>query len=434
MGVFENLQTGHARGTFDELRFKNSQGVYQDITAIASGGVGAVSSASAPLSIDAGGDISLDTSGLATAGDMETKIDTMTAQLPVAVTGSGTQRVFSSLWKPSSVGVSNGLFALSSDSLGTLSLALTGQESRTQLRMQDPANTIRVLSCNTAGELVWDGTPIPSLNGLGVVSPLVLADTTLDVWMDVAGATGYNSYWIVQSSGAYAEVTYTSGVPYVRTGDISIPPAGTLTFSVQAMLTSGNATSVSAYMNLGTTVVTQATVTGNIGSWQTLSIAYTNTTSAPINVQILLGGGYTAFTPAVPTMSGKVAFRNVYITAPGSRLEYQGDFRVQGTVTATSFVTQSDAAIKTGVADLSEAAAIAALEAAAPKTYQRTDTPGDRVGFLAQDLAAAIPAEWGNVVHQVGGLLAVDYSRLTAILWSVCRNQEARIRALEGTP
>ena len=403
----------------------------QDVTTLAGGG-GAVSSASAPLSIDAGGDISLDTSNLATAGDLANKIDTMTAQLPVAVTGSGTQRVFSSLWKPSSVGVSNGLFALSSDSLGTLSLALTGQESRTQLRMQDPANTIRVLSSNTTGELVWDGTPIPSLDGLGVVSPLTLADTTLSGWMDVAGSTGYGSYWVVHSSGAYAEVTYTTGVPYVRTGDISVPPAGTLTFSVQAMLTSGNATSVSAYMNVGYTVVAQGTVTGNLGSWQTLAIAYTNTTSAPVNVQILLGGGYSAFTPAVPTMSGKVAFRNVNITAPGSRLEYQGDFRVVGDVHANAFVTSSDVAIKENVEDVDAGAAMAMLDAVTARTYQRTDIPGDRIGFIAQEVQANAPTEWANLVSTQNGLLALDYSRFVPILWSICRNQEDRIKALEA--
>ena len=81
------------------------------------------------------------------------KQDTVTATLPLSKSGSGT---ISSLWKPSTVSVGSGMFALSSDSLGTLSISLTGTESRTALRLADSNGTVRELTSNTFGGLFWN--------------------------------------------------------------------------------------------------------------------------------------------------------------------------------------------------------------------------------------------------------------------------------------
>jgi len=81
------------------------------------------------------------------------KQDTVTATLPLSKSGSGT---ISSLWKPSTVSVGSGMFALSSDSLGTLNISLTGTESRTALRLADSNGTVRELTSNTFGGLFWN--------------------------------------------------------------------------------------------------------------------------------------------------------------------------------------------------------------------------------------------------------------------------------------
>ena len=176
---------------------------------------------------------------LATTTDIANKIDTLTAIAPISVSGTGTSRYFSTLFKPSTVTVGDGLFALQSDSLGTLALALTGQESRTQIRLQDPSTSIIRMLSTSGGDLVWDGTAIPSLNGLEVVSPLSLAtNDTTNAWLGVAGSTGFQNYWILHASQAYAEVTFGS-LDYVHTSAITVPAGETLTFSVQATLTSG---------------------------------------------------------------------------------------------------------------------------------------------------------------------------------------------------
>ena len=272
-----------------------------------------------------------------------------------------------------------------------------------------------------------------SLHGLEVVSPLSLAtNDTTNAWLGVAGATGFQNYWILHSSGTYAEVTYGS-LDYVRTSAITVPAGETLTFTVQAMLTAGQATNTSVFFAIGTTVVGQTTITGSVGAWQTLSLAYTAPAGSSAALTILVGGGIAAYTPAVPAQTaGIVRFRNANITLSGSRLEYDSDFRVVGDVIATSFVTSSDVAIKENIEDVDTADAMAMLDAVSARTYQRTDIPGDRLGFIANEVQALTPPEWGNLVSIQNGLLALDYSRFTPILWQICRNQEERLRALES--
>ena len=115
-------------------------------------------------------------------------------------------------------------------------------------------------------------------------------------------------------------------------------------------------------------------------------------------------------------------------------MEYQGDFSVGGKVIATSFVTASDERIKENIEDVDTDTCLAMLEAVPAKTYIRTDMPGNRIGFIAQHIEAEIAPEWQNIIRTNNELLARDYSRLAPILWTICKNQEARIKALENIP
>ena len=107
---------GLSQGEFHELKVLKD-GIMTDVVTLVASNAGAVQSASAPLSIDAGGDISLDESGLATTADLATKIDTLTAIAPLSVSGLGTSRFFSTLFKPSSCTFGTGLFGVSNDNL-----------------------------------------------------------------------------------------------------------------------------------------------------------------------------------------------------------------------------------------------------------------------------------------------------------------------------
>jgi hypothetical protein len=118
----------------------------------------------------------------------------------------------------------------------------------------------------------------------------------------------------------------------------------------------------------------------------------------------------------------------------GSRLEYSGgDFKVLADVIANSFISSSDRALKENIENVDTSASMSMLEAVSARTYQRTDleNSNSRIGFIAQEVQALAPPEWGNLVQSQNGLLALDYSRFVSILWTICKNQEARIKALE---
>ena len=69
------------------------------------------------------------------------------------------------------------------------------------------------------------------------------------------------------------------------------------------------------------------------------------------------------------------------------------------------------------------------------KTYKRSDVDGgSRVGFIAQDFQGALSdTPFQNIVHRVCNeepTSGLDYSRLSCILWGVCKRQKAELAAL----
>ena len=76
------------------------------------------------------------------------------------------------------------------------------------------------------------------------------------------------------------------------------------------------------------------------------------------------------------------------------------------------------------------------------KTYTRTDgVEGKRLGFIAQEIRSQLPQDISNLVFETRAptaegeepaemLLALDYSRLVAVLWGVNKRQQQAIEAL----
>ena len=164
---------------------------------------------------------------------------------------------------------------------------------------------------------------------------------------------------------------------------------------------------------------------------------------APSGFTFFLGAAVLAMNTA-----HSISFRaNQYVySTPG--LVVQSDNAV---VCNTTFTNNSDASLKTDVVQASTAQAIGVLRAISSKVYKRIDIPGDstRLGFIAQDFAAALPSEWANRVghteaqvaytDQAGSLhpakqstLTLDYSRLVCVLWEANRGMLARLEALEA--
>ena len=84
------------------------------------------------------------------------------------------------------------------------------------------------------------------------------------------------------------------------------------------------------------------------------------------------------------------------------------------------------------------------LRQVSAKTYQRLDLPedeGERLGFIAQDVDAACPSAWSNLVGTTnynwsgngneGEIRTLDYDRLICPLWQSCKSMLARIEMLE---
>ena len=110
---------------------------------------------------------------------------------------------------------------------------------------------------------------------------------------------------------------------------------------------------------------------------------------------------------------------------------------MNGSIVASAYNYFSDASLKDDVLDVSESECVAMLEAVTPKTYVRNDLndEGRRIGFIAQDNAANAPPAfnvWATTTADGAELLTLDYARLSAILWAMCRNLNARLAALEA--
>jgi len=104
-----------------------------------------------------------------------------------------------------------------------------------------------------------------------------------------------------------------------------------------------------------------------------------------------------------------------------------------------SLTQTSDESIKENIepASLDELQSI--FDRVEVKQYNRTDIPGDRVGFIAQDIKSAISVDskLQNIVKSIysaeAPLLGLDYARLAStVLWGVCKKQQALIADLDA--
>ena len=94
------------------------------------------------------------------------------------------------------------------------------------------------------------------------------------------------------------------------------------------------------------------------------------------------------------------------------------------------FNNLSDAKVKENIRDADLGELLAIFNAATPKRYDRVDVSHKgRLGFLAQDFELA--GVTGKTRRGEQELLTLDYGRLTAVLWGVCKSLQNRIEALE---
>ena len=111
------------------------------------------------------------------------------------------------------------------------------------------------------------------------------------------------------------------------------------------------------------------------------------------------------------------------------------DITSSGTVQCVSLVQTSDERIKENVTSCDLDVIQSVFDKIDVKQYQRTDAPGNRIGFIAQDWVSNLPEEYDNIAHMTYGtgnpLYGLDYARINCILWGVSKNQQKRINELE---
>ena len=145
-------------------------------------------------------------------------------------------------------------------------------------------------------------------------------------------------------------------------------------------------------------------------------------------------------TGVTPQPAGSVQIRNFRfsgapdVSAFTSKVTVTNDLVCSANISCNALVQTSDRAIKEEITDAPLDDLQAIFDNVEAKYYTRTDIPGNRLGFIAQDVKEKLPPQIGNVVYQSyetgNPLYALDYSRLVCCLWGVCKKQQRAIEDL----
>ena len=110
-----------------------------------------------------------------------------------------------------------------------------------------------------------------------------------------------------------------------------------------------------------------------------------------------------------------------------------GSLLVKGVI-----LSSSDERIKEDIRPINQDLCVEIIKSIEPKSYKRTDIISEHreIGFVAQDIKTLLSLDMPNLVKEIpddtfGSIYAVDYGRLTTLLWGTCRNLLTRVEALE---
>jgi hypothetical protein len=378
----------------------------------------------------------------------------------VALAGSGGSSldlyVNGSLVSPAATGLN---FSNHSNSLdpNTGILTLGPVLSQTLLRLGTNA-VYGDLTRGSGGELLWDGGAMASealvtqvQNDLQINLDATVAywqtnfqeklatvseATTDAVILQSLDASDLHIAWYRAANASYVNqtgyqtITQGSTARHIFTSVAAQVPGGTFRFSIELM--AGTMNNVVIQLSDGTTSdVFLQTMTNN---FQTITRDLQITTSLP-TLSIVIGPQRGDFPQQT---SGTFYIRNVRVTQDDTEARISRNLVVTGSCTAQAFVTSSDERIKGDVQSVDPTTCLQIVKSIPPKIYTRTDLgeseedPERRIGVIAQDVAKALPAEWKNVVFYQDKSLAVDYSRLSALLLGAVQSLSTRLEALEA--
>jgi len=404
----------------DTLNLRNATGTgYDEIKTLiaAGGGSGAVTSATSPLTITSGV-LAINLTTYATAAALTTalalKQNSLVAGASITITGN-------------TISFDNTLYFTGVQ----VALALAAYVSTASLNTLI-ANYSTTAQMNTALAL--------KQNTLNFQTETAVA-TYIDLSNETASTPVYISGWST-STGSFTNATgyqviNISGNAGVYKGYTSMTAGQTIYFQCDfkmstvnhALLAVNNAV---GWSGMEETLVTNLTTT----AWTTVKWSFTVPSNGQFNMHI----GHVGTGSSFGQGNGTVFIRNFSLTAtPAStnfseRINVTGPIISQSTISCLSLVQTSDESIKTNIEDASLDDLKEIFDATEVKTYTRTDVPGKRLGFIAQDIQKKKPKDIGNLVFMTyeedQPLLALDYSRLVTVLWGVCKSQQKQIDEL----
>jgi hypothetical protein len=357
------------------------------------------------------------------------------------------------------------------DSKANQSTTYTKTEVDDKLILKAPLyqDTVRVgtstvfsdLTRGAAGELLWDNSAMASealvsqvqndlqINLNATVSYVqanfqgklasVNESTTDAVILQSLDDSDLHIAWTVAPNASYTNQTgfqtitqssTTSGYILARPGGQVPVPGAALRFSVE--LKAGTKTEIVIHNDDVTNISSRASFQQSLtNTWQTVVWEYGPTSTNRFSLYFGLTDGQYTQSP------GTYYLRNLRVTQPDIVVNFSQDVAITGQCTAQAFVTSSDERIKGDVQLVDPAKCLQIVKSIPPKIYTRTDLgesqedPERRIGVIAQDVARAVPAEWKNVVYYQDKSLAVDYSRLSALLLGAVQSLSTRLEALE---
>ena len=128
---------------------------------------------------------------------------------------------------------------------------------------------------------------------------------------------------------------------------------------------------------------------------------------------------------------GVSAFFTQEVRIYGS-LQINTNLTVLGTTSSTS-----DERLKTDIQPIDQDLCVQIVKSIEPKTYIKNNNQKRECGLIAQHLLEKLDDNTQNLVTEIsddtfGHIYGIDYSRLTTVLWSTCRDLIRRIEILES--
>ena len=141
--------------------------------------------------------------------------------------------------------------------------------------------------------------------------------------------------------------------------------------------------------------------------------------------------------------AGTILMRYLSVSRPvggvalSKQLAVTGNLNVTEAIECIAVHQKSDRALKEDIEKADLLTIQNVFDSVEAQKYRRVDGPlGSRIGFIAQVMELALKdTGFDNIIGRTRdghNHRTIDHSRLTAVLWGVCKNLQQRLEALEG--